>query len=360
MPADHEVYQRLTRRRVLRSALQGVSGWTLLIGLNGCINEAIPGGGIAHRYLGLRSSSYFDGDLHTETKVNDARNFTEGPAADRAGNVYFTNIPASKIYQWHPKTQQLTLFRDHSGQTNGLRFDAAGHLLACEGEAGRVTRTDMRSGEVAILAAAFEGHPLEAPNDLDIDSQGRIYFTSRPTSDVPSKGHVNAVYRIDPDGTLHQLLRAPQVHMPNGIVISPDERTLYLIEAHPDANHNRHVRAYDLHADGSISNERIVIDFYPGRSGDGMCIDAEGNLYVAAGLHQRRGTSETLDTKPGIHVISPQGKLLAYAATPIDTITNCSFGGDDLRTLYITSGPLLLSIRTRIPGKASYRVDGTE
>ena len=358
MQADHEVHQRLTRRRVLRSTLQGVSGWTLLIGLNGCINETVPRGGVAYRYADLRSSAYFDNDMRTEAEVSDPRNFTEGPAVDRAGNVYFTNIPASKIYRWYPKTQQLTLFRDHSAQTNGLCFDAAGRLLACEGEAGRVTRTDMRSGEVAILADAFEGHPLEAPNDLDIDAQGRIYFTSRPTSDVPSKGYVNAVYRIDPDGTLHQLLRAPQVHMPNGIVISPDESTLYLIEAHPDAHHNRHIRAYDLRADGSITNERILVDFYPGRSGDGMCLDAEGNLYVAAGLHQRRGTSETLDTKPGIHVISPQGELLAYAPTPHDTITNCSFGGEDLRTLYITSGAQLLSIRIKIPGKASYRPGG--
>jgi len=358
MQADREVYQRPTRRRLLKSALSGMSGWTLMTGFSGCSNRPNPWGGIADRYADSRLRSYFDGDMWIEAQVSDARNFTEGPAADRAGNVFFTNIPASKIYRWHPETKQLTLFRDHAGQTNGLRFDAAGHLLACEGEAGRVTRTDMRSGEVTILADAFEGHPLEAPNDLDIDSQGRIYFTSRPTSDVPTNGYVNAVYRIDPDGTLHQLLHAPQVHMPNGIVISPDESAIYLIEAHPDANHNRHVRAYDLHADGSISNERILIDFYPGRSGDGMCIDVEGNLYVAAGLHQRRGTSETLDTKPGIHVISPQGELLAYAPTPNDTITNCSFGGTDLHKLYITSGAQLLSIRTKIAGKASYRPVG--
>jgi gluconolactonase len=86
-----------------------------------------------------------------------------------------------------------------------------------------------------------------------------------------------------------------------------------------------------------------------------MCIDRDGNLYVAAGLHKTRGTSETLDTQPGIHVISPHGKLLAFAATPEDTITNCTFGGDDLKTLYVTCGKFLLSIRTKIPGKAAYR-----
>ena len=82
-----------------------------------------------------------------------------------------------------------------------------------------------------------------------------------------------------------------------------------------------------------------------------MCIDQNGNLYVAAGLHQTRGTSETLDTRPGIHVISPEGQLLAYRKTPVDTITNCTFGGKDLKTLYITCGKYLLSIRTKIPGK---------
>ena len=98
-----------------------------------------------------------------------------------------------------------------------------------------------------------------------------------------------------------------------------------------------------------------ITTFYPGRSGDGMCIDAQGNLYVAAGLHKTRGSSETLDTRPGIHVISPRGKLLAYLKTPVDTITNCTFGGPDLKHLYIACGPHLLRVKTRLPGKSLYR-----
>jgi gluconolactonase len=143
--------------------------------------------------------------------------------------------------------------------------------------------------------------------------------------------------------------------MPNGVVVSPDEKTLYVIEADGGKERHRNILAFDLHKHGSITNQRTLIDFYPGRSGDGMCIDAEGNLYVAAGLHKRRGSSETLDTRPGIHVISPQGELLAFRETPEDTITNCTFGGEDLRTLYVTCGSYLLSIRTGIPGKKSYR-----
>jgi gluconolactonase len=269
--------------------------------------------------------------------------------------VLFTNVPASKILAWDPATKKLSVFRANTNQTNGLMFDPQGRLLACEGGAGRVTRTDMKTGEASVLADTFNGFPLAPPNDICLDGQGRIYFTSRPGVDDPTEGNVNAVYRIDTDGSLHQLLAWPHVHMPNGIVTSPDNKTLYLIEAHPDADRHRDIRAYDLQLDGSLANERIHVNFYPGRSGDGMCIDAEGNLYVAAGLHETRKTSETLDTRPGIHVIAPDGKLVAFRETPEDTITNCTFGGEDLRTLYVTCGTKLLAIRTETPGKPGYR-----
>ncbi len=146
--------------------------------------------------------------------------------------------------------------------------------------------------------------------------------------------------------------------MPNGIVTSPDDKTLYLVESDSRSDRNRCILAFDLHSDGSVSNPRTLINFYPGRSGDGMAIDEQGNLYVAAGLHKTRGTSETLDTRPGIHVISPGGKLVAFFQTPEDTITNCRFGGPDLKTLYVTCGSLLLSFATRIAGKAAYRPEG--
>jgi gluconolactonase len=128
-----------------------------------------------------------------------------------------------------------------------------------------------------------------------------------------------------------------------------------LIESDGRAGRARNIRAYDLQPDGSVTNMRVIIDFSPGRGGDGMRVDAKGNLYVAAGLHKTRGTSETLDTRPGIHVFSPQGKLLAFVQTPEDTLTNCAFGGDDLRTLYVTCGKYLLSVRTAIPGQERYR-----
>jgi gluconolactonase len=304
------------------------------------------------RYRGLSNDKYF-----AEERVRVAREvtFLEGPVVDGSGKVFFSNIPAERILTWDPKAARLTVFRENSNQANGLRFDADGRLLACEG-GGRVTRTDLKTGKVTVLVDQYQGKPLGAPNDLEIDGKGRVYFTSRLNNRDPKKGNVNAVYRIDPDGTVARILAWPDIDMPNGIATSPDDKVLYLIDADGGEKQARRIRAYDLKADGTVANERLVYDFYPGRSGDGMKIDAEGNLYVAAGLHRRRGSSETLDTRPGMHVITPKGKLVAFLETPEDTITNCAFGGDDLRTLYVTCGKLLLSVRTRIPGKAAYRL----
>lgn len=338
-----------SRRAFVKTTATGVLGLVCSGTGVGCASS----GRGARRYAGLDSDRYL-GPVRVEVQVEGDEVFLEGPAVDRSGTVYFTNIPASDILTWDPAQGRLAVFRDDSRMANGLMFDAQGRLLACEGGAGRVTRTDLLTGRIEVLADAFEGNPLEAPNDLYIDGQGRVYFSSRP-GPVPARGYVNAVYRIDPDGSVHQLLRAPDVHMPNGLVVPPGGGMLYLVEADAGVNRNRCIKAYDLRPDGTLSGGRVLIDFYPGRSGDGMCVDAEGNLYVAAGLHALRGTSETLDTRPGIHVVSPTGALLAFRQTPVDTVTNCTFGGADLRTLYVTCGDLLLSIPTQIPGAPFYR-----
>ena len=311
------------------------------------LTKSAQAAGISELYAGLKSDDFFAGPLKEEAKVVDQKVFTEGPAVAPDERVFITNASAAKILIWNPKTRELSTFRENSGEANGLLFDHSGRLLACEGKAGRVTRTDLKTGEITVLIDQFNSHPLGAPNDLTIDTKGRIYFTSRLPNTDEKKDNVNSVYRIDPDGKISRVLQEPDIHMPNGVEVSPDGRTLYLIESDGRENRNRCLFAYDLKDDGSAANSRRIIDFYPGRGGDGLCVDAEGNLYVAAGLHKTRGTHETLDTKPGIHVLSPNGKLLAYLATPTDTLTNCTFGGEDRRTLYITCGDLLLSVRTQ-------------
>jgi len=281
--------------------------------------------------------------------------FMEGPTVAEDGTVYFTDLYNNRIMQLSP-AGVLSTFRQPSHRANGLIFDSEWRLLACEGGDGdsvlpRVTRTDMETGEIEVLADAYNGKQLHQPNDLTFDGQGRIYFTDRPGPNPSSEQTgVHGVYRIDPDGSIERILTEPEVLRPNGIVISPDDKTLYVIETEQSEGGPRLIRAYDLSASGRVSNMRIFHDFYPGRSGDGMTIDSEGNLYVAAGLNNLRGTSETLDTVAGIHVFSPTGELLEHIPIPEDTITNAAFGGPDLQTLYVTAGKTLYSIRTDIEG----------
>ncbi|MCW5979914.1 MAG: SMP-30/gluconolactonase/LRE family protein [Bryobacteraceae bacterium] len=264
--------------------------------------------------------------------------FTEGPTVDADGNVYFTETESERILKFTPG-KGVTTFRENSNGANGLIFDEQWRLIACEGGAKpRVTRTDLKTGKIEVLAG---GPPVVRPNDVTLDGKGRIYFT-----DYAGK----AIYRIDRDGKLTRILAAPAIEVPNGIVISPDDKTLYHVESNSAEGGARMIRAYDLAPDGSVSNMRVHYNFYPGRSADGMSIDVKGNIYAAAGLNQRRGTSETLDTKAGIHVISPEGKLLKYYPISEDTITNCAFGGPDMKSLYVTAGKTLFEIRTEIEG----------
>ena len=337
-----------SRRRFLKSIAAGAA--------LPLADASFAGGAYAYGRTSVAADAYL-GEVRVETEVIADEVFTEGPAVHADGRVFFTNVPASTILIWDPKTQTTSVFRENSHGANGLLFDPQGRLLACEGEAGRITRTDLETGAIEVLADRFDGRPFQAPNDLTLDAEGRVYFSSRSGGEVPADVNPKGVYRIDPDGRVHPLLREPDVHLPNGLALSPDGHTLYLIDADADVGRNRHLRAYDLRPDGTLTNGRTLVDFYPGRSGDGMAVDVRGNLYVAAGLHARRGTSETLDTRPGIHVFSPSGERLAYAETPVDTVTNCTFGGSDGRTLYVTCGPLLLSLRTEIRG-ANERMNG--
>lgn len=283
--------------------------------------------------------------------------FTEGPTADAEGNIYFSEIINQRILKLSVDGK-LSVFRENSNTANGLLFDGEGRLVACEGasikgaqfggspHAGvemkpRVTRTDMKTGKVEVLAEGYEGKPFVGPNDVTMDAKGRLYFTDLTGG---------AVYRIDPDKKLTRLLTTPQVQRPNGIMIAPDDKTMYLVEANNQEGGARMLRAYDLGADGSLKNMRVFHNFYPGRSADGMCLDTKGNLYAVAGLHQKRGTTETLDTKAGVHVFAPDGKLLKFIAVPEDTVTNCTFAGPEMKTLYVTAGKGLYRFQNDVAG----------
>lgn len=281
--------------------------------------------------------------------------FTEGPTVAADGSVYFTDIDNNRILVMDPDGVVET-YRQPSNRANGLIFDGQGRLIACEGGDGytagaRITRTTMATGKIEVLADSYEGKLLHRTNDVTIDGSGRIYFTDRPE---PGHGAehtgVHGVYRIDPDGSLERILTEPEVVRPNGIVISPDDTTLYVIETQQSEGGPRMIRAFDLAADGTTGNMRVFHDFYPGRSGDGMTIDTEGNLYVAAGLNRLRGTTETLDNPAGVYVFAPDGELIEFIPIPEDSITNVAFGGSDMRTLYVTAGKTLFRLRTDVAG----------
>jgi len=286
-----------------------------------------------------------------QAEIATALAFTEGPTVDRDGNVYFTELVFQRIMKLTPQGV-LSVFRENSNNANGMLIDPQGRLVACEGAASQrmgvaqtfkpqVTRTDLKTGGIEVLAESYQGKPFVGPNDVTIDSKGRLYFTDLPGG---------AVYRIDGPGQLVRILATPEIQRPNGIQISPDDSTLYLIEANQAEKGARMIRAFDLRPDGSVANMRVHYNFYPGRSADGMSIDSQGNLYASAGMGQLRGTSETLATKTGIYIISPKGALVKFIPIAENYITNNAFGGPDMKTLYVTAGKTLYKLQTDIAG----------
>lgn len=286
--------------------------------------------------------------------------FTEGPACDALGNVFFSDIVNNRIVQRRP-SGEWTVFREPSHRTNGQCFDPQGRLLHCEGsEFGpgggrRVTRTDFATGNVEILTDRFDGVRYNSPNDLCVDGLGRIYFTDPCYGDRSiMEMAIEGVYRIDTDGTVVRILEQPAIQRPNGIAVTQDARTLYVVDSCPVQGGNRKIWRFDLDAKGNPSGQRLMHDFAPGRGGDGMRLDIEGNLYIAAGIHQPRGPHETDDVPPAIYILSPAGELRGRIPIPEDLLTNLAFGGTDGRTLYITAGKSLWTTRVSIPGQVAY------
>jgi len=286
--------------------------------------------------------------------------FLEGPAWHASGDLYFSDIIGNRILKMAPDGV-VSVFRADSGRTNGNTFDAQGRLISCEGsEFGpggrrRLVQTDLETGEVTVLTDRFEGKRYNAPNDVCVDHQGRIWFTDPyywTDRDSLEMG-AEAVYCIDGD-RVRRVVSQPDIGRPNGLAISPDDKTLYLVDSHNVAGGNRKIWAFDITAEGSLANQRLVFDFGRGRGGDGMRVDRQGNLWIAAGVWQTRNPHETLDVQTGVYVVSPEGKLLGRIPIPEDVVTNLAFGGAEMKTLYVTAGKSLFRMKTQVPGYALY------
>jgi gluconolactonase len=296
------------------------------------------------------------------TTVIARTSFLEGPAVDGVGNLLFSDLVGNRILRLSPEGL-VSVFREDSGRTNGNTFDALGRLVSCEGgEQGpggrrRVVRTDPTTGEVVVLTNRYEGKRYNAPNDVCVDSRGRIWFTDPYYGEERGQLEmgVEGVYRIDPDGNrVARVLGQPEIERPNGLAITPDGRTLYVVDSNSRPGGNRKVWAFDVSEDGSPSGRRLVFDFGKGRGGDGMRLDTRGNLWVAAGIAIPRNSGETADVPPGIYVITPGGKLLGRIAIPEDVITNLAFGGPDRKTLFVTAGKSIFKVPVAVPGYALY------
>ncbi len=285
--------------------------------------------------------------------------FTEGPAVDPHGNVFFSDIQNNRILKL-ANTGELTEFRADAGRANGNLFDREGRLLTCEGaEFGpggrrRLVRTDMSTGEVAVLTERFESKRYNSPNDLAIDPWGNIFFTdSRYGDQAGREMDVEAVYRLDTAGQVRRILSQPEIQKPNGIAVTADGRGLYIVDSNPQVGGNRKIWCFDLSSDGTPSAQRLVHDFGKGRGGDGMRLDVKGNLWIAAGINVDRGRpGETLEVPAGIYVVKPEGRLLGRVPIPEDTVTNLTFGPPDRRTLYVTAGRNLYRIPIGVSGFA--------
>ena len=275
---------------------------------------------------------------------------SEGPVWDGKANLYFTG--KGRIFKLNANGQ-TEVFREASGGANGLLFDKQGRLIACEATNRRVTRTEA-DGRITVLADSFEGKKFNSPNDLTMDSRGRIYFTDpRYGSRDNMEMTVEGVYRIDAPGQVSRVLGRDLVDRPNGILVSPGDRYLYVA----DNNNNnpgaaRKLWRFTLRPDGSADplSRKLIHDWGDSRGPDGLEMDAKGRLFVAGGLNQPHPPHETNSKKGGVYVLSPEGKLLEFIPVPLDEVTNVAFGGPDMRTLYVSAGGTIWSIRVKTPG----------
>jgi len=255
------------------------------------------------------------------TLVAEGFQFTEGPVWLPGGPLIFSDIPADRIYR-----ADKAVFREPSGQSNGLTLDRAGRLIAAEHQNRRISRTEA-DGTVTVAADRYEGKRFNSPNDVVVDAQGRVYFTD-PTYGLEGREAelaFSGVYMIDPDGTVQLLSR--EFSAPNGLAFSPDGKLLYIADSQESL-----VRVYPVGPDGLLGEGRLFCEV-PGP--DGMKTDVNGRLWIASA--------------DGVAVFDSDGSRVGVIAFP-EQPSNCAFGGPDGKTLYVTARTSLYSVPTAVAG----------
>ena len=242
--------------------------------------------------------------------------FTEGPAADKEGNIYFTDIPNSRIHKWSVDGK-LSTFVENSDRANGLYFEKNGNLIVCVGGTGKLASIDPQ-GKITILADQYKGKPFNSPNDLWIDPKGGFYFTDPRygnRNNLPQDGEHVYYLSADQKETIRVI---DDMVKPNGLIGTPDGKILYV--ADPGANKTY---AYKINPDGTPSNKRLFAE----QGSDGMTLDENGNLYLTGGA---------------VNVYGPTGKLIRTIKVP-EKPSNVCFGKNK-KTLFITARTSLYSV----------------
>jgi len=264
-------------------------------------------------------------------KLADGFRFTEGPACDAKGNVFFTDQPNDRILKWSVDGE-LSTFMQPCGRSNGLCFDDKGDLWACADEKNQLWRI-RPDGQVDVVVKEYQGKLLNGPNDLWIRPDGGIYFTDpfykRGYWDRgPQEQEVQGVYFLAADReTLTRV--AADLKQPNGVIGTPDGKTLYVADIGAKKTY-----AYDVREDGSLAGKRLFCSM----GSDGMTIDSQGNVYL---------------TGKGVAAFNPAGEKIEHIPVDAGWTANVCFGGPDRRTLFITAGNNLFGLRMRVEGVGS-------
>lgn len=264
---------------------------------------------------------------------------SEGPVWLGSALLY-TQIQACRIMRFDPRGRRQSVYRTETNYANGLVVDSEGCLYACEGGARRVVRYE-RDGATTVLADRFEGKRLNIPNDLVMDANERVWFTDPfyegaggPFSYDRANKELDhdSVYRLDPEpnGKWSIQRMTFDTTRPNGLLFSLDQKVLYVAQSGRRPDEKRELRAYPVTETGSLGSYSVLHDFGEHRGIDGMCLDDEGNIVATAGW-------ELGGPGPGIYAFSPEGKVLEFHPLAAKRPTNCAFGDEDLRSLYVTT-----------------------
>lgn len=262
-------------------------------------------------------------------KVDSTYSFTEGPASDKDGNVYFTDQPNDKIIKWHANDNSLSIFKEPSGRANGLYFDHDGNLLAAADENNELWRIDS-NGNVDTLLTSFEDKKLNGPNDIWVDLKGGIYFTdpyyqreywTRTKAEISEKN----VYYISPDGKEVSIIASGFVQ-PNGIIGTPDGKTLYVADIG-----DKKTYAYTIQPNGTLTGKKLFTNM----GSDGMTIDNKGNIYL---------------TGDGVTVFNKKGEQIHHIPLNENWTANITFGGKDQNILLITAMRAIYTLKMNVKG----------